>query len=82
MKIYFCGSIRGGRDDATIYQRLIDHLRNFGEVLTEHVGDPALTETGDDGPDDRFIHNRDMAWLKDCDMVVARSDHALTGRRI
>ena len=71
MKIYFCGSIRGGRDDAAIYARLIDYLRHFGEVLTEHVGDPDLTETGDDGPDDRFIHDRDMTWLKSCDMVVA-----------
>ena len=71
MKIYFCGSIRGGRDDAAFYMSLIDCLRNFGDVLTEHVGDPDLTEKGDDGPDDRFIHDRDMAWLKSCDIVVA-----------
>jgi hypothetical protein len=39
--------------------------------LTEHVGDPALSAAGDDGPDDRYIHDRDMAWLASCDLVVA-----------
>lgn len=71
MKIYFAGSIRGGRENATVYEAMVTCLKSFGEVLTEHVGDPALSETGDDGPDDRFIHDRDMAWLAACDLVVA-----------
>lgn len=71
MNIYFAGSIRAGRSDAPIYADLISVLRSFGTVLTEHVGDPALSEKGDDGPDDRSIHDRDMAWLASCDLVVA-----------
>jgi 2'-deoxynucleoside 5'-phosphate N-hydrolase len=71
MKIYFAGSIRGGRIDVPVYQRMIEYLSSFGEVLTEHVGDPSLGEQGDDGPDDGYIHNRDMAWLSACDLVVA-----------
>jgi nucleoside 2-deoxyribosyltransferase len=71
MKIYFAGAIRGGRDDAALYNELITYLRSIGTVLTEHVGDMSLTEEGDDGPDDRSIHDRDMAWLTDCDLVVA-----------
>jgi nucleoside 2-deoxyribosyltransferase len=71
MKIYFAGSIRAGRDDAAIYEILIAKLKTFGTVLTEHVGDKTLSVLGDDGPDDRFIHNLDMAWLKSCDCVVA-----------
>jgi nucleoside 2-deoxyribosyltransferase len=71
MNIYFAGSIRGGREDVLHYEGIIQYLRSFGTVLTEHVGDTALTETGDDGPDDRFIHERDMAWLRDCDLVIA-----------
>ena len=71
MKIYFAGSIRGGRDDAAVYEAIITWLKSYGEVLTEHVGDPALSETGDDGPDDRFIHDRDMTWIAACDFVVA-----------
>ncbi len=71
MKIYFAGSIRAGWDDAAIYETMIMWLRSFGEVLTEHVGDPALSEAGDDGPSDRYIHDRDMAWLSSSDLVVA-----------
>jgi 2'-deoxynucleoside 5'-phosphate N-hydrolase len=71
MKIYFAGSIRGGRRDVAIYQSIIACLSSFGEVLTEHVGDASLSEKGDDGPDDRFIHDRDLAWLKACDVLVA-----------
>ena len=71
LKIYFAGSIRAGRNDAAIYEAMITWLRTFGEVLTEHVGDPALSKAGDDGPGDRYIHDRDMAWLFSCDLVVA-----------
>lgn len=71
MKIYFAGSIRGGRDYAAVYEAMIEWLRSFGEVLTEHVGNPALSEVGDDGPNDRSIHDRDMAWLSACDLMVA-----------
>jgi len=71
LKIYFAGSIRGGREDAELYQQIIDYLKNFGEVLTEHVGSPTLTNKGDDGPTDRFIHDRDLQWLKSADVMVA-----------
>ena len=71
MKIYFAGSIRGGRSDASVYQSLIAYLSSFGEVLTEHVGRASLTDAGDDGPNDRYIHDRDMAWLAACDLLVA-----------
>ena len=38
LKIYFCGSIQGGRQDAALYAQLIKKLQAYGEVLTEHVG--------------------------------------------
>ena len=60
MKIYFAGSIRAGREDQEIYYQLIQGLQVHGPVLTEHVGDPDLTELGDDGPSDRMIYQRDM----------------------
>lgn len=71
MKIYFAGSIRGGRQDAALYDKIIQYLKSFGEVLTEHVGDPALTSAGDDGPNDKFIHDRDLKWLQTSDVIVA-----------
>jgi nucleoside 2-deoxyribosyltransferase len=71
MKIYFAGSIRGGREDAEMYLQIINYLKSYGEVLTEHVGDPKLTHSGDDGPSDRYIHDRDMEWLKSADVIIA-----------
>ena len=38
MKIYFAGSIRGGREEEETYLKLIEHLATYGQVLTEHVG--------------------------------------------
>lgn len=32
MKIYFAGSIRGGREDVALYLQIINYLKNFGEV--------------------------------------------------
>ena len=38
-KVYFAGSIRGGRADAGLYQKMIEHIKARGNnVLTEHVG--------------------------------------------
>lgn len=45
--IYFAGSIRAGRKDAGLYARIVEILKGYGTVLTEHVGDPNLTEAGE-----------------------------------
>lgn len=71
LKIYFAGSIRGGRDDKDLYRKIIELLQNYGEVLTEHVGSRTLSALGEDGPTDSYIFERDVAWLKECDVVVA-----------
>ena len=42
-KIYFAGSIRGGRDDKEIYAQMIAYLNKYGTILTEHVADQKLT---------------------------------------
>jgi hypothetical protein len=70
MTIYFAGSIRGGRDDRELYAAIITVLRGYGEVVTEHVGDANLTLGGENAPD-REIHDRDMAWLRRSDVLVA-----------
>jgi nucleoside 2-deoxyribosyltransferase len=79
MNIYFAGSIRGGREDAALYARIIDFLRPFGNVFTEHVGDTALTDQGDEGFTDRQIHDRDMDWLLASDVIVAEVTTVSTG---
>jgi hypothetical protein len=70
-KIYFAGSIRGGRSDLDLYRKIIGRLQLYGEVLTEHIGDSNLTPLGETGMTDREIHDRDMAWLTSCDLIVA-----------
>ena len=70
MKIYFAGAIRGGRDDAALYLEIVKLLRAYGEVLTEHVAAAGLSVLGE-SKDDRSIHDRDLAWLKDADCLVA-----------
>lgn len=37
-KVYFAGSIRGGRVDAALYKRIIDYIKQTDTVLTEHIG--------------------------------------------
>jgi len=71
MKIYFCGSIRGGRDLALIYAKMIEILGSFGEVLTEHLGSNEEIETKDRILSDKEIHDRDMQWIVESDLLVA-----------
>uniref|UniRef100_A0A3Q2VB61 2'-deoxynucleoside 5'-phosphate N-hydrolase 1 n=1 Tax=Haplochromis burtoni TaxID=8153 RepID=A0A3Q2VB61_HAPBU len=46
MKVYFCGSIRGGRDDVHVYRRIVHALQSYGTVLTEHVSSAELSDRG------------------------------------
>jgi nucleoside 2-deoxyribosyltransferase len=70
MKIYFAGSIRGGRGDAALYYEIVQQLKKHGEVFTEHVGDTALGVLGQD-IGDQNIHDRDLTWLKSSDCLIA-----------
>ena len=70
-KIYFAGSIRGGRKDKGLYEKLIIYLQDFGEVLTEHVGHKDLTDSGESSMSDKEIFERDIAWLTASDIIVA-----------
>jgi hypothetical protein len=70
VKIYFAASIRGGRDDWASYLEIVKQLRDYGEILTEHIGDAELSAAGED-IGDRNIHDRDLGWLKSSDCLVA-----------
>ena len=79
MKIYFAGSIRGGREDAALYARLIAYIQRTDTVLTEHIGNLALSAKEGSKPKslaegadvDRVIYEEDSAWLREADMVIA-----------
>jgi len=70
VKIYFAASIRGGRDDWASYLEIVKQLREYGEVLTEHIGDAELSAAGE-VIGDRNVHDRYLGWLKSSDCLVA-----------
>ena len=69
-KIYFAGSIRGGRVDADLYNRIISYIQRTDIVLTEHVGgsDLCLEEQG--FARDSKIYNQDTSWLRESDLLI------------
>jgi 2'-deoxynucleoside 5'-phosphate N-hydrolase len=79
MKIYFAGSIRGGREDANLYMSLIDDIKRYGTVLTEHIGDATLSAQGEQTVDDTFIYTRDMDWVRESDAIIAEVTTASLG---
>ena len=69
-KVYFAGSIRGGRSDAALYRDMIDHINKTAYVLTVHVGKKQGVELEKDMTD-RDIYEQDTAWIRECDLVIA-----------
>ena len=66
-KVYFAGSIRGGRADAELYNRVIAYIKQRAVVLTEHVGAIDLRESAADSE----IYSQDTAWLREADLLIA-----------
>lgn len=58
-KVYFSGSIRGGRVDASLYKRIIDYISSTDKVLTEHIGDKNINLNQQENYD-IFIYKRDI----------------------
>jgi nucleoside 2-deoxyribosyltransferase len=71
MKIYFSGSISGGREHEAIYQHVVGHLQAQGHhVLSAHVADPLVLEREKDLPP-REVFERDSSWVKECEAMIA-----------
>lgn len=71
MKIYFAGSISGGREHAGYYAKLVSALKsNKHVILSEHVGhaDVGAFEKNNSPQE---IFERDVAWIDESDAVVA-----------
>jgi len=71
MKIYFAGSIRGGRKDIDLYLEIINHLKKYGEVLTEHIADKKIGVLGEQNLKEELIYNRDLKWILLADVMIA-----------
>lgn len=70
-KIYFCGSIRGGREDAALYGKVIRMMQETDVVLTEHIGNVAYSAVPRSPENDREIYAQDTGWLRESDLVIA-----------
>lgn len=69
-KVYFAGSIRGGRADADLYREMIAYIKKTADVLTEHVGKKDVFEL-ERNVTDRDIYEQDTAWIRACDLLIA-----------
>jgi len=70
-KIYFAGSIRGGRVDADLYRRIIQFVQQTDTVLTEHVGSSNLILHEQGRERDARIYDQDTAWLRQSNLLIA-----------
>jgi nucleoside 2-deoxyribosyltransferase len=71
MNIYFAGSIRGGREFQKFYVEIISHLKNYGKVMTEHIGNLDLDASGETDLTDEEIYVRDKNWIMISDVIIA-----------
>ena len=69
-KVYFAGSIRGGRADAALYREIIQYIQRTDTVLTEHVGDLKLSALEQGKLGDEAIYLQDTAWLRESELVI------------
>ena len=70
-RIYFAGSIRGGRVDANLYQRIIAYINKTDIGLTEHIGMADISLKAQGKTNDYEIYKQDTDWLKSSDLVIA-----------
>ena len=81
--IFFCGSIRAGRQDVDLYQRIIDRLGEYGRVLTPFVGDKTITIVGSEHTGgDKGIHDRDVEMLEESNGKLLKSFNLFLSRFI
>jgi 2'-deoxynucleoside 5'-phosphate N-hydrolase len=71
MDLYFSCSLTGGRLDQPVYAAMVAHLQAQGHrVLTAHLAEEAAL-SADAGLPPEAVFERDTAWLRTCDAVIA-----------
>lgn len=79
MKIFFAGSIRGGRQLRPLYHQIIRLLRDMGhEIVSEHVASETLLDT-EARLSDREIFESDIRFIDECECLVAEVTVPSTG---
>ena len=70
MNIYFACSITGGRELESVYEAFVAALSADGHTIpTAHLALPGVTEEARLEP--RMVYERDTAWIRDCDVLIA-----------
>jgi len=79
MKLYFGGSISGGRKYLDTYRAMVEYLKDEGHtILTEHVVQPNVLEMENQfSPGE--IYSRDIQWIKECDALIAEVSNPSLG---
>ena len=70
MKIYFSGSIYGGRQKLKTYQTLVKALKQYGEVLNDEVADNQVLEKEKLVTDESIFTGLEKK-LKEADIIFA-----------
>lgn len=71
MKVYFAGSIVGGRENAQIYAQIVEYLLAKGhEVPSAHVARPDVLDWEKKNPPS-LIYERDIAWVRESEVMIA-----------
>ncbi len=71
MKIYFAGAVQAGRHDQEWYRDIIEHLGQYGEVLTHKIGAEDLDEHGENHLKPEEVYDWLMDRLDEADVFVA-----------
>ena len=71
MRVYFAGAILGGRENAAVFRHIVDTLQALGHTVpTTHVANPDVIHE-ERGLSPRAVYERDMAWLRESDALIA-----------
>ncbi|MDO9098270.1 MAG: nucleoside 2-deoxyribosyltransferase [Candidatus Methanoperedens sp.] len=71
MRIFFAGSIRGGRELLPVYMQIIQLLKKMGHtIVSEHVASTRLEEAEARLAEEE-IFNSDIGFIDESDCVVA-----------
>lgn len=76
MKVYFACSITGGRDNAHLYQDIVDAIKESGaELLSELFADQSVDSTKglsvSKNMSKQEVWEWDLNWVKEADLIIA-----------
>ena len=79
MKIYFSGSIAGGRKYLDVYKKIVAYIKKQGhQVLTDHIIIDNIFDF-ENKLSPQKIYERDIKFLNECDVVIAEVSNPSLG---